>query len=177
MSSPAGWREGCEGVRLQSQRGKSLTKGLATQMVYPYVVELSKEWPDVLFAKIMGDASNETRALMKAWGVRAVPEFCSSWTRSWPTPTQVPTRRSCWRRSLSTPRRPRRWFDQTLVAVLEFRERQAAVRTQLRSYDVGAQNISSVPEIIGTRAAWHFLCLAGNSVGNTQMMDDSFYQK
>jgi hypothetical protein len=23
----------------------------------------------------MGDASNETRALMKAWGVRAVPEF------------------------------------------------------------------------------------------------------
>ncbi len=49
---------------------KSLTKGLATQMVYPYVVELSKEWPDVLFAKIMGDASNETRALMKAWGVQ-----------------------------------------------------------------------------------------------------------
>ena len=76
MSSPAGWRKGCEGVRLQSQRGKSPTKGLATQMVYPYVVELSKEWPDVLFAKIMGDASNETRALMKAWGVRAVPEFC-----------------------------------------------------------------------------------------------------
>ena len=109
--------------------------------------------------------------------MRAVPEFCFFLHEELPTPTQVPTRRSCWRRSLSTPRRPRRWFDQTLVAVLEFRERQAAVRTQLRSYDVGAQNISSVPEIIGTRAAWRFLCLAGNSVGNTQMMDDSFYQK
>jgi hypothetical protein len=34
-----------------------------------------------------------------------------------------------------------------------------------------------VPEIIGTRAAWRFLCLAVKSAGNTQMMMDGIFDQ
>lgn len=45
------------------------------KMVYPKVVKMSKEYPDVIFLKINGDLNNDTRALMRKWGVRAVPNF------------------------------------------------------------------------------------------------------
>jgi thioredoxin 1 len=44
--------------------------------IYPMVVQLSIEYPDVIFLKINGDRSIDTsRALMKKWGVGAVPTF------------------------------------------------------------------------------------------------------
>lgn len=45
------------------------------KMIYPHFVRMSKEMDDVVFLKIYGDHSNDTRALMKSWGVRAVPSF------------------------------------------------------------------------------------------------------
>eukprot|EP00250_Pteridium_aquilinum_P008465 c17969_g1_i1 orf=466-1050(-) len=45
------------------------------KMIYPKLVKMSKEYPDVLFLKIMGDLNSGTRALMRKWGVRAVPNF------------------------------------------------------------------------------------------------------
>ncbi|XP_024384749.1 uncharacterized protein [Physcomitrium patens] len=45
------------------------------KMIYPKVVEMSLDYPDVVFLKINGDTSNDTRALMRKWGVRAVPNF------------------------------------------------------------------------------------------------------
>ncbi|KAH8972173.1 hypothetical protein BDL97_02G181800 [Sphagnum fallax] len=44
--------------------------------IYPMVVQLSIEYPGVIFLKINGDRSiNTSRALMKKWGVGAVPTF------------------------------------------------------------------------------------------------------
>lgn len=45
------------------------------KMIYPKLVKMSKEYPDALFLKIMGDLNSGTRALMRKWGVRAVPNF------------------------------------------------------------------------------------------------------
>jgi len=45
------------------------------KLIYPKVVKMSTEYPDVLFYKIEGDKSTSTRALMRRWGVRAVPNF------------------------------------------------------------------------------------------------------
>ena len=45
------------------------------KVVYPHFAGLSEELPDVTFVKIMGDHDQDTRALMKEWGVRVVPLF------------------------------------------------------------------------------------------------------
>ncbi|KAL3692439.1 hypothetical protein R1sor_006090 [Riccia sorocarpa] len=45
------------------------------KLIYPKVVKMSSEYPDVLFLKINGDIDNGTRTLMREWGVRAVPTF------------------------------------------------------------------------------------------------------
>lgn len=45
------------------------------KLIFPKVVKMSTEYPDVLFYKIDGDKSSSTRALMRKWGVRAVPNF------------------------------------------------------------------------------------------------------
>ena len=45
------------------------------KVVYPHFASLSEELPDVTFVKIMGDHDQDTRALMKEWGVRVVPLF------------------------------------------------------------------------------------------------------
>ncbi|KAI5067422.1 hypothetical protein GOP47_0017950 [Adiantum capillus-veneris] len=45
------------------------------KMIYPKLVKMSKEYPDAVFLKIMGDLNSGTRALMRKWGVRAVPNF------------------------------------------------------------------------------------------------------
>eukprot|EP01018_Ginkgo_biloba_P035433 Gb_20154 [translate_table: standard] len=45
------------------------------KLIYPKVVKMSIEYPDALFLKINGDRSSNTRALMRKWGVRAVPNF------------------------------------------------------------------------------------------------------
>ncbi|XP_057864757.2 thioredoxin H1 isoform X1 [Cryptomeria japonica] len=45
------------------------------KLIYPKVVNMSIEYPDTLFYKINGDKSSSTRALMRKWGVRAVPNF------------------------------------------------------------------------------------------------------
>lgn len=45
------------------------------KMIYPKLVKMSKEYPDALFLKIMGDLNSGTRALMRKWGIRAVPNF------------------------------------------------------------------------------------------------------
>lgn len=45
------------------------------KLIFPTVVEMSKEYTDAVFLKIMGDHDAETRALMKQWGVKAVPMF------------------------------------------------------------------------------------------------------
>ncbi|CAK9191679.1 unnamed protein product [Sphagnum troendelagicum] len=45
------------------------------KIIFPKVVQLSIEYPDVMFLKINGDTSADTRALMRKWGVRAVPNF------------------------------------------------------------------------------------------------------
>ncbi|CAM6045768.1 unnamed protein product [Sphagnum compactum] len=45
------------------------------KMIFPKVVQLSIEYPDVVFLKINGDTNTDTRALMRKWGVRAVPNF------------------------------------------------------------------------------------------------------
>lgn len=44
-------------------------------MVYPKFVALSEEYDDVVFLKIFGDLTTETRKMMKEWGVTAVPMF------------------------------------------------------------------------------------------------------
>lgn len=45
------------------------------KFIYPKVVQLSLERTDIVFLKIFGDFNQETRALMREWGVRAVPSF------------------------------------------------------------------------------------------------------
>uniref|UniRef100_A0A0C9RGU1 TSA: Wollemia nobilis Ref_Wollemi_Transcript_25504_985 transcribed RNA sequence n=1 Tax=Wollemia nobilis TaxID=56998 RepID=A0A0C9RGU1_9CONI len=45
------------------------------KLIYPKVVKMSIEYPDTLFYKINGDKSSSSRALMRKWGVRAVPNF------------------------------------------------------------------------------------------------------
>jgi thioredoxin 1 len=45
------------------------------KMIFPKLVEMSLEYPDAVFLKINGDINNDTRTLMRKWGVRAVPNF------------------------------------------------------------------------------------------------------
>lgn len=45
------------------------------KIIYPKVVRMSKEYPDAVFLKINGDLNSDTRALMRKWGVRGVPNF------------------------------------------------------------------------------------------------------
>lgn len=45
------------------------------KLIFPKVVKMSQEYPEVLFLKINGDISSETRALMRKWGVKGVPNF------------------------------------------------------------------------------------------------------
>lgn len=45
------------------------------KMIFPKLVEMSLEYPDAVFLKINGNVNNDTRTLMKKWGVRAVPNF------------------------------------------------------------------------------------------------------
>eukprot|EP00899_Mesostigma_viride_P019299 jgi/Mesvir1/27370/Mv07179-RA.1 len=45
------------------------------KMIYPHLVKMSVEHEDAVFAKIMGDATPETRSLMREWNVKSVPLF------------------------------------------------------------------------------------------------------
>ena len=45
------------------------------KMVYPHFVQLSKDNEDIVFLKMFGEVSQDTRDLMKSWGVRTVPQF------------------------------------------------------------------------------------------------------
>uniref|UniRef100_A0A061SKI3 Thioredoxin f n=1 Tax=Tetraselmis sp. GSL018 TaxID=582737 RepID=A0A061SKI3_9CHLO len=45
------------------------------KLIWPKYVEMSQEYEDATFLKITGDENKETVALMKDWGVKAVPEF------------------------------------------------------------------------------------------------------
>lgn len=45
------------------------------KLIFPTVVEMSQTYEDAVFLKIMGDHDADTRALMKQWGVKAVPMF------------------------------------------------------------------------------------------------------
>lgn len=45
------------------------------KFIYPKVVEMSLEHPNVVFLKINGDTDDGTKAMMREWGVRAVPAF------------------------------------------------------------------------------------------------------
>ncbi|CAI7750575.1 unnamed protein product [Closterium sp. NIES-53] len=45
------------------------------KFIFPKVVELSLEHPNAVFLKINGDHDDATKALMREWGVRAVPNF------------------------------------------------------------------------------------------------------
>ncbi|KAG0558595.1 hypothetical protein KC19_10G040500 [Ceratodon purpureus] len=45
------------------------------KMIFPKLVEMSLQYPDAVFLKINGDINNDTRSLMRKWGVRAVPSF------------------------------------------------------------------------------------------------------
>jgi thioredoxin 1 len=45
------------------------------KMIFPKLVEMSLAYPDAVFLKINGDVNNDTRTLMRKWGVRAVPSF------------------------------------------------------------------------------------------------------
>ncbi|CAI5985298.1 unnamed protein product [Closterium sp. NIES-64] len=45
------------------------------KFIFPKVVELSLEHPNAVFLKINGDHDDGTKALMREWGVRAVPNF------------------------------------------------------------------------------------------------------
>lgn len=45
------------------------------KLVYPHFVQLSKDNEDIVFVKMFGEVNQETRDLMKAWGVRTVPQF------------------------------------------------------------------------------------------------------
>eukprot|EP01039_Chlorochromonas_danica_P006593 gene6592-7286_t len=45
------------------------------KMVYPKYVELSNQYPDVIFLKCVGDSRPELNDLMKREGIRAVPTF------------------------------------------------------------------------------------------------------
>ncbi|GJP79347.1 hypothetical protein CLOP_g9590 [Closterium sp. NIES-67] len=45
------------------------------KFIYPKVVELSLQHPTAVFLKINGDHDDGTKALMREWGVRAVPNF------------------------------------------------------------------------------------------------------
>jgi len=45
------------------------------KMVYPHFVQLSKDNEDIVFLKLFGEVTQDTRDLMKSWGVRQVPQF------------------------------------------------------------------------------------------------------
>lgn len=45
------------------------------KLVLPKFEELSEKYPDIVFAKCIGDSSTEASALMKREGVRSVPTF------------------------------------------------------------------------------------------------------
>ncbi|CAI5464901.1 unnamed protein product [Closterium sp. Yama58-4] len=45
------------------------------KFIFPKVVELSLDHPNAVFLKINGDHDDGTKALMREWGVRAVPNF------------------------------------------------------------------------------------------------------
>merc|ERR1712137_345475 len=46
------------------------------KMIYPVYEQFSDEFGDkAVFLKLMGDATPDTNAIMKDWGVKAVPEF------------------------------------------------------------------------------------------------------
>lgn len=45
------------------------------KLIFPKVVKMSKEYPDALFIKINGDLSANTKALMRKWWVKGVPNF------------------------------------------------------------------------------------------------------
>jgi len=45
------------------------------KMIFPKLVEMSLQYPDAVFLKINGNVNNDTRTLMRKWGVRAVPNF------------------------------------------------------------------------------------------------------
>lgn len=45
------------------------------KVIYPKIVAMSKEYPDAVFLKVFGDHDVNTKALMKEWKVRAVPNF------------------------------------------------------------------------------------------------------
>lgn len=45
------------------------------KVIYPKLVELAEELPQVVFLKINGDTSKDTAQRMKEWSVKSVPEF------------------------------------------------------------------------------------------------------
>ena len=45
------------------------------KMIYPYFCELAETEPDSVFACLTGDASEETKVLVKKMGVKALPHF------------------------------------------------------------------------------------------------------
>ena len=45
------------------------------KMIFPYVCEMAGKYDNAVFLKIQGDATMDTRALMKKWGIRSVPTF------------------------------------------------------------------------------------------------------
>lgn len=45
------------------------------KVIYPTIVAMSKEFPDVVFLKVFGDHDTNTKVLMKEWSVKAVPNF------------------------------------------------------------------------------------------------------
>ncbi|KAJ7295352.1 hypothetical protein O6H91_Y195400 [Diphasiastrum complanatum] len=67
--------------RIQEAGDKLIVLDISTKtcgpckFIYPKVVKLSIDYPDAIFLKINGDHNSSTRALMKKWGIRAVPNF------------------------------------------------------------------------------------------------------
>lgn len=45
------------------------------KMIAPFFQELSEKYEDVVFVKVMGDATPEASELMRREGIRAVPAF------------------------------------------------------------------------------------------------------
>mmetsp|Transcript_24190 Transcript_24190/g.31251 ORF Transcript_24190/g.31251 Transcript_24190/m.31251 type:complete len:158 (-) Transcript_24190:271-744(-) len=45
------------------------------KVIYPRYEELSEEYTDAIFLKVIGDSSQEASALMKREGIRSVPAF------------------------------------------------------------------------------------------------------
>lgn len=45
------------------------------KIISPFYEELSEKHSDVVFVKVMGDATNEASELMRREGIRAVPAF------------------------------------------------------------------------------------------------------